>query len=264
MPSLERGQPRSAEPTPRSQRRLFFAAAGLLVAGDAVFWLMLAAVQTDSGLALLDGAVHNALVAGRSPLATGVLAAVSTVTSPGAMAAIGTAVALAWAVRTRELWRPGLLLGAMAATFAASTFIKHQIGRGRPSAADFLMGPDDALSFPSGHTFGTGVFLLVLVYLLLGRTGPGRRSTAVLAFTGAALGTLLVAFSRLYLGYHWLTDVVASLGLAVAVTGLAILVDGLRAARRAPAGESTPAVTATPEAAAAGAPEAAAPSRRLP
>lgn len=228
-------------PAARSERAVFFAAAGLLVAGEAVFWLMLAAVQTDSGLALLDGGVHDALVEGRSPLATGLLTAVSTVTSPAWLLVIGGLLAIGWAVRKRELWRPALLLGSMAATFGVSTLIKYQVARGRPSAADFLMGPDDALSFPSGHTFGAGVFLLVLVYLLLGSTAgprgplgrPVRRPTAVLAFVAAALGTLLVGFSRLYLGYHWLTDVVASLGLAVAVTGTVVLVDGLRAARNA-------------------------------
>ncbi|MET3811303.1 phosphatase PAP2 family protein [Arthrobacter sp. UYEF3] len=233
MPTFQHQRSRGGPPRPPSQRALFFAAAGLLLAGEAVFWLMLAAVQTNSGLALLDGGVHTALVEGRSASATAILTAVSTVTSPAWMTAVGGLAALGWAIRNREIWRPALLLGAMAATLAVSTIIKHQVARGRPSASDFLMGPDDALSFPSGHTFGTGVFALVLAYLLLGGAGARtvRRSTAVLAFSAAALGTLLVAFSRLYLGYHWLTDVVASMGLAVAVTGVVVLVDGLRAAR---------------------------------
>jgi undecaprenyl-diphosphatase len=127
----------------------------------------------------------------------------------------------------------------MAATFAVSTLIKHDVGRGRPAASDFLLGPDDALSFPSGHTFGAGVFLCVLSYLLVAARGTrtSKLSTSVLGFAAAAIGTLVVAFSRLYLGYHWLTDVLASLGLAVAVTGIVILADGLRATvvpRRAP------------------------------
>jgi membrane-associated phospholipid phosphatase len=221
-----------ALPTVRSQRRLFFGAAGLLVAGDSIFWVMLAAVQSNSGLAAWDGPVHDGLMAARNPLATAVLTAVTTVTSPLWMCVIGGVLALAWSAWTRELWRPALLLSAMTATFALSTVIKHQVGRARPPASDFLLGPDDALSFPSGHTLGAGVLLLVLAYLLVARRA--QHTTAVLAFAGAAAGTVLVALSRLYLGYHWLTDVLASLGLAVAVVGIVILADGLREARRAP------------------------------
>jgi membrane-associated phospholipid phosphatase len=169
-----------------SRRRRFFTAAGLLVAGDAVFWAMLAAVQSDSGIAAWDGPVHDALVASRNPLATAVLAAVSTVTSPFSMTVIGFAVALGWAAWKRELWRPALLVGAMAATFVLSTLIKHAVNRARPAAGDFLMGPDDALSFPSGHTFGAGVFLLVLAHLFV--STRGQRSTAVPAFAVAGGG----------------------------------------------------------------------------
>lgn len=42
----------------------------------------------------------------------------------------------------------------------------------------------------------------------------------------------VVAFSRLYLGYHWLTDVTASLLLAVAVLGLVVGVDAWRPTAR--------------------------------
>ncbi|WP_427134156.1 phosphatase PAP2 family protein [Pseudarthrobacter sp. S9] len=237
MLSAQRDPRTSARPPLRSQRSIFFGAAGLLVAGDAIFWTMLAAVQSDTGLAALDGPVHDGLVASRNPLATAVLTAVTTVTSPLWMTVIGFALALGWAAWKREIWRPALLIGAMAATFAVSTLIKHQVDRARPSASDFMLGPDDALSFPSGHTFGAGVFLTVLVYLLV--AGRAKRTTAALAFAAAAAGAVVVALSRLYLGYHWLTDVLASMGLAFAVTGVVILVDGLRVSTGQPASEIT-------------------------
>lgn len=230
MPETQHKPRTSDRPLVRSQRALFFSAAALLVAGEAVFWLVLASVQSNSGLTALDGPVHDRLVASRNSLATAALTAVTTVTSPLWMTVIGCVLALVWGLWRRELWRPALLVGAMAATFGLSTLIKHLVDRARPPAGDFLLGPDDALSFPSGHTFGAGVFMLVLAYLLVSR--GGQPPTAVLAFSAAAAGTLVVALSRVYLGYHWLTDVLASLGLAVAVLGIVILADGLRDARR--------------------------------
>lgn len=225
-------------PSLRSPRARFIAAVVLLVAGDALFWLMFAAVQSDSGLARLDGPVHSALVDARTPWATVLMTAITTVTSPLWMTVIGFLAALGWAVWKREIWRPALLLGAMAVTVVLSAVIKNEIGRARPPANDFLLGPDDALSFPSGHTFGAGVFFLVLVYLLVSRRNDSLTAAAGwIAGAAAVAGTVLVAFSRLYLGYHWLTDVVASMGLAVAVTGIVILVDGLKLSKSARASD---------------------------
>ncbi|MFJ4210175.1 phosphatase PAP2 family protein [Paenarthrobacter sp. NPDC089675] len=213
------------------QRLLFIWAGALFVAGDVVFWLMFAAVLSASGLATLDGAVHTFVVDSRSDFATGLLAAVSSVTSPTVMAVFGGLVAVVWAVWKRELWRPAVLMGAMVLSVVLATVIKLEVSRSRPPSSDFLLGPDDALSFPSGHTLGTAVLVSVLAYLLVSRSGT--RTTAVLAYTGAALLTLLVAYSRLYLGYHWLTDVVASIGVALGVLGLAVFVDAARNGRAA-------------------------------
>jgi undecaprenyl-diphosphatase len=132
----------SVRPRLPAQLRLFFVAVGLLVAGETIFWTMLAAVQSNSGAAALDGPVHDGIVASRIPFATAILTAVTTVTSPLWMTVLGCALALVWAAWKREVWRPALLLGAMAATFAVSTLIKHGENRGRPAASDFMLGPD--------------------------------------------------------------------------------------------------------------------------
>ncbi|MDD7834512.1 MULTISPECIES: phosphatase PAP2 family protein [Paenarthrobacter] len=225
-------RPRPAPALRMPQRVLFLWAGALFVAGDAVFWLMFAAVLSASGLATLDGAVHTFVVDSRSPVATGFLAGVSAVTSPTVMSVAGGLVAVVWAVWKRELWRPAILMGAMVLSVVLATVIKLEVSRSRPPSSDFLLGPDDALSFPSGHTLGAAVFVSVLAYLLVSRSGT--RTTAVLAYAGAALVTLLVAYSRLYLGYHWLTDVVASMGVALGVCGLAVFIDAVRYGRANP------------------------------
>jgi undecaprenyl-diphosphatase len=87
-------------------------------------------------------------------------------------------------------------------------------------------GAETTASFPSGHTIGTATLLLVVGYLVCSRRPTAAR--LVTAAVVALVGTGLVALSRLYLGYHFLTDVVAAAALAVAVLGLVMLVDRLR------------------------------------
>jgi undecaprenyl-diphosphatase len=63
------------------------------------------------------------------------------------------------------------------------------------------------LSFPSGHAMGSAVTYLTLG-ALLARTQP-RRHIKIYVLTVAVLLTLMVGISRVYLGVHWPTDVLA-------------------------------------------------------
>ncbi|HEY8295457.1 MAG TPA: phosphatase PAP2 family protein, partial [Micrococcaceae bacterium] len=242
MSALRRGL---GEPgfEPRRRKRLYATGAGLLVVGVVLFLLVLAAVTSGGGLALLDQPSHDWLVAHRNPLLTGVLEAVTTVSSPTYLTVIGIGFALLWAWRSRQLWRPGLLMAAMVATVALSYLVKHQVIRHRPPTSQMLMGPDDAFSFPSGHTMGAAVFLLVLSYLLLSRlSAPVRLAPWVVAAVVVVVGVLTVALSRLYLGYHWLTDVTASMTLSLWILGLVIIADSWRPLARFGAGPGSVAV----------------------
>jgi undecaprenyl-diphosphatase len=102
-----------------------------------------------------------------------------------------------------------------AATFAVaiggSAFltvaVKLLVARPRPGAADRLGALDTTYSFPSGHTLNSTVFLALVVWLLWPAAKQAGRIALVTAAIVMAVG---VAASRVYLGYHWLTDVVAS------------------------------------------------------
>jgi undecaprenyl-diphosphatase len=113
----------------------------------------------------------------------------------------------------------------MGLTLATSSAVKVLVARPRPPVTEMVAPAELNFAFPSGHTLGTAVFLLVLSYLWW-----TARPTVRVAAAGAAIstvGTLAVATSRLYLGYHWLTDISASITLAVAILGVVVVVDHL-------------------------------------
>jgi membrane-associated phospholipid phosphatase len=104
-----------------------------------------------------------------------------------------------------------LVLSGMAGASALTLGFKHVVKRARPGA-DFRApgaGADHSYSFPSGHTLNTTVFVILLVAVLLPHL-RARRSR-VGAGAAAAVVAVAVGLSRLYLGYHWATDVLAGL-----------------------------------------------------
>ncbi|QOQ38665.1 phosphatase PAP2 family protein [Trueperella pecoris] len=102
-----------------------------------------------------------------------------------------------------------------------TSLLKHLIGRDRPpffhQIGDFL----GSYAFPSGHTLNTFVVIGVLTYFLA--RGHRRWRNVLVIFW--LIHALLVGASRIYLGYHWLTDILGGLaiGLAVLCVGYAAL-----------------------------------------
>ncbi|MDO8459685.1 MAG: phosphatase PAP2 family protein [Nanoarchaeota archaeon] len=76
-------------------------------------------------------------------------------------------------------------------------------------------------SFPSGHSAFAVVLIGLLAYFLLSNI-PKKRQPII--YIIAAFLILLVAYSRLYLGVHWFTDVLAGLSLGIFILFLSIMV----------------------------------------
>jgi undecaprenyl-diphosphatase len=170
-------------------------------------------------LAADDPAVTTWLVHSRTPLLSGAAQLVTTIGSEPAMAIL-TVLVLAWLVIAKRARASAVLFAASMGTAGAlSIGLKHLMARQRPPAADVLGPLDSSFSFPSGHTLFSTVFFGLVAGLLLTRT-TGRTSR-VLVVSGWVVASALVGVTRLYLGYHWLTDVVASWALAVAVLACA-------------------------------------------
>jgi undecaprenyl-diphosphatase len=95
-----------------------------------------------------------------------------------------------------------------------------------------LYGTDMTFSFPSGHVLGVADFFLILTFLVFSRRNSG--GLAAISYVVAALLVIATALSRLYLGYHWTSDVLASMALSLVILGTVIAVDTYRTARVMP------------------------------
>jgi membrane-associated phospholipid phosphatase len=123
-------------------------------------------------------------------------------------------------------WWDGLFLGALTLfQGTVNTLLKMGIGRPRPTDAlveIFYESP--GLSFPSGHVMFYTVFFGFLFFIAWTRLKNSFWRALVL--TGSALMVLLVGVSRIFLGAHWVTDVIAAhlISLLILLVGIEIYV----------------------------------------
>jgi undecaprenyl-diphosphatase len=112
---------------------------------------------------------------------------------------------------TRQ-WRQAVFAGGtLLFTALGNTFTKQFFARVRP---EVLSDPLTSYSMPSGHASGSFALFLTLA-VLAGRGQPPRMRLTWLLL--ACLPALAIALSRVYLGAHWPTDVLAGAMLAACV-----------------------------------------------
>jgi len=203
----------------RTRRELSWA--GALLAVVAVLALLL--VTVPAGLTTVDRAVGSLLVFHGDGSAITVL---QVLTAPGAE---DIRYPILLTVAGFLLWRRRWRLAAFVAVTAlgvspVNRALKADFERPRPSYAGTSVTAGD-WSFPSGHASGAAVLTGVLFVLVW----PHVRQHRVLAGAVAALGAVTIAWTRMALGVHYLSDVVAGLALGGAVVLLALVVfDPLR------------------------------------
>jgi membrane-associated phospholipid phosphatase len=174
-----------------------------------------APATTFAPIGHLDESTYRAIDEIRNVVLSGVARALNVI-GGGSVTIPVRAVVSVW-LAFRRRWRA---LGAWVLTWVAAevllTVAKAFFHRDRPP--DPLVAVT-GYSFPSGHAVAAAATAVALVLVLM-PSGPGRRKWEAIA----VLFAFVMAFSRVYLDAHWLSDVVAGvvLGAAVALGSAAL------------------------------------------
>ncbi|MGO4617368.1 phosphatase PAP2 family protein [Nocardia sp. 2YAB30] len=157
----------------------------------------------DNGRTGLDRNVTDWATAHRDGVLTPTAVTVSALGGTLTMTALATLVCLGLSWRRR--WSEAALIAI--AGLGAGLLVrggKSVIGRARPPVEEHLVTVTNQ-SYPSGHSLGSFVVVGVVAVVLI----PHLRHTALrtLAATLAAIFVAAVGLSRIYLGVHWITDV---------------------------------------------------------
>lgn len=178
------------------------------------------AVTESDGVAGLDAPILRLAMQLRTPLLDILVTGYTNSAGPISMPIIAVASLIVLSLHRRS-FTPALLVFAAGTGALLMTITgKDIIGRRRPPLVDAVAPYELSPSFPSGHTLNAVAVIGVIAYLLvLRRTTVHAR---VLIIAGAVVYAITIGLSRVFLGHHWFTDVLAGWILGAAWLALVI------------------------------------------
>ncbi len=173
-----------------------------------------------------DRHVTAVVLAHRAPALDGAMKAVTWIGSWVALVVTGLVLIVLTARRRLAVLALPLAVVAWAGESGGVSLAKHVVGRGRPPETLWLVSAH-GWSWPSGHA-ATAVLIYTIWAILITSVVRGGGWRAVI-WAAAALAVAAVGFSRVELGVHWTTDVLASLVFVSAwLVTMAVLTPRLR------------------------------------
>ncbi|MDR6638992.1 phosphatase PAP2 family protein [Paenarthrobacter nitroguajacolicus] len=181
-------------------------------------------VTEADGVAGLDHPVLDAAKTVRSPALDVAITAYTNIGGTVGMPIIAVVIMIFLASR-RKSWTPVILmLAAGLGSLLITVLGKPLFGRTRPDLADAIPPYEHSPSFPSGHSLNSLVIAGIVAYLVILRLKTLRARVITVAV--AAAFAITMGLSRVYLGHHWLTDVLAAW--AIGISWLALVITAHR------------------------------------
>ncbi|MBW0269991.1 hypothetical protein ATM97_02360 [Nocardia sp. MH4] len=162
-------------------------------------------VNNDAGIIRFDPRVLDWMIAHRGEPLTSIARVITDLGDTKSMTILA-AITVAWFAWRRDWATAALVAVTSAGAGVLVVVVKHLVGRHRPPEVARLVA-EPSLSYPSGHTLGTTVVVGIVAITVI--PGLRRRWVRWVATVFAVLFPIAVGLSRIYLGVHWATDVLA-------------------------------------------------------
>jgi undecaprenyl-diphosphatase len=177
-------------------------------------------VKAADGLSSLDEPVLELAVSLRTPQNVAVAQSLTNLGGVIGLTMITFVIVVVMTIRWRS--RTPLLLLAIgtAGSLLMTAIGKELVGRARPPVAAAVPPYESSPAFPSGHALNNTVVACLVAYLLL--LHLTSLLWRIVSVSLAVVWFVTIGLTRVFLGYHWLTDVMAGWLLGLAWTAIVI------------------------------------------
>ncbi|HEY6231334.1 MAG TPA: phosphatase PAP2 family protein [Pyrinomonadaceae bacterium] len=184
----------------------------VFIAMTVFVWQLADEIRERESLTTTDSALSSWLHTHRDLRLTTVMFAVTAMGSTQVVSSIAGLFGVYFLYRRRFYWFAAITLTVFGGMLL-NKLLKYAFHRQRPFFTDPLLTLT-SYSFPSGHTMMATTLYAALAIFFLSRTSDVR--ARVLIICAAVVMILAVGFSRIYLGAHYLTDVLGAMAEAIA------------------------------------------------
>lgn len=183
-----------------------FLTLGFFIAAAAISIFAALASAVQYGLTQrFDETVLQWFATHRSPIMNRVMLEI-TILGTGVVLIVIVLIASVFLWLTHHRWSVYMLLLGVFGAKLFNTLLKHTFARERPSVVEWITHTTSA-SFPSGHAMSSIVTYGTVAYLV-GRLEP-TRTLRITTWLLVALIVIAIGISRMYLGVHYPSDVIA-------------------------------------------------------
>ena len=177
-------------------------------------------IKAADGLSSLDEPVLELAIRLRTPQNVALAQFITNLGGTIGLTILTIVIVVVMTVRWRSR-TPVLLLSIGTAGSLLMTAVgKQLVGRVRPPVADAVPPYETSPAFPSGHALNNTVVACLIAYLLL--LHLTSLLWRIVSMALAVIWFVTIGLTRVFLGYHWLTDVMAGWLLGLAWTAMVI------------------------------------------